>query len=58
MRRLCVLAFVLLLGFGCAADGDKGSWDEVFKDLRGDNMQMRNNFGGGSDSSATTRSHD
>jgi hypothetical protein len=41
MRRLCVLALVLLLGLGCAADDDKGQWDDFWKDLRGDNMQMR-----------------
>jgi hypothetical protein len=35
------LALVLGCGLGCAADGDKGSWDEVWKDLQGDNMQMR-----------------
>jgi hypothetical protein len=31
---------------GCASEGDKGQWDEVWKDLRGDNMQMRNDFSG------------
>jgi hypothetical protein len=34
---------VLALGVcvGCAADGNKGAWDEFWKDLRGDNMKMR-----------------
>jgi hypothetical protein len=41
MRRLWIPALALVCGLGCAADGDKGSWDEVRKDLRGDNMQMR-----------------
>ncbi len=31
----CCLCFCL----GCA--GDKGSWDAVKRDLRGDNMEMR-----------------
>ena len=44
MRRLCLLAGVLLVGLGCSADGNKGQWDEFWKDLRGDNMQMRSNF--------------
>jgi hypothetical protein len=38
---LCALVFGLVLESGCAADGDKDQWDKVFKDLRGDNMQMR-----------------
>jgi hypothetical protein len=46
MRRLCVLAFALLFGLGCAADGQKGQWDEFWKDLRGDNMQMRSSGAG------------
>jgi hypothetical protein len=41
MRRLSVVLCALLACAGCAGDGDKGSWDEVLKDLRGDNMQMR-----------------
>jgi hypothetical protein len=40
MRYLCMLV-LLLAGAGCAADGEKSQWDEVLKDLRGDNMQMR-----------------
>jgi hypothetical protein len=41
MRYLCVLVFVAFLGVGCAADSDKGQWDEFWKDVRGDNMKMR-----------------
>lgn len=44
MRRLWLLGGVLVIGLGCSADGDKGQWDEFWKDLRGDNMQMRSNF--------------
>jgi hypothetical protein len=45
MRCLCVLVCVLVCS-GCMADGDKGSWDEFWKDLRGDNMKMRSDFSG------------
>jgi hypothetical protein len=45
MRYRCVLAVVLLLGLGCAAD-DKGQWDEFWKDVRGDNMKMRSEIWG------------
>jgi hypothetical protein len=41
MRRLCVLALAVCFGAGCAAEGDRGQWDEFWKDLRGDNMRMR-----------------
>jgi hypothetical protein len=41
MRRLCVLVLAMFLGVGCAAEGQKGQWDEFWKDVRGDNMQMR-----------------
>jgi hypothetical protein len=41
MKRLWVLCCALLFVAGCAADGDKGKWDEFWKDLRGDNMQMK-----------------
>jgi hypothetical protein len=44
MRRLCAIAFALLFGLlsgsGCASEDGKGQWDEFWKDLRGDNMQM------------------
>ena len=38
---VCALSFSLA---GCAGDGDKGQWDEFWKDLRGDNMKMRNDI--------------
>jgi hypothetical protein len=50
MKRLCVLLCALFLVSGCASDGDKGAWDEFWKDLRGDNMKMRTDLlgkGGG-----------
>jgi hypothetical protein len=30
----------LLFSIGCASDYQKAQWEEVRKDLRGDNMQM------------------
>jgi hypothetical protein len=39
MKRLGVLLCALLLASGCAGDGHQ--WDDFWKDLRGDNMQMR-----------------
>ena len=30
-----------LLAGGCATQGQKGPWDDFWKDLRGDNMEMR-----------------
>jgi hypothetical protein len=44
MKRVCAVcvACVLLLGLGCASD--KGQWDEFWKDVRGDNMQMQSNL--------------
>ena len=44
MKRLCVLLCALVICGGCMSDSDKKQWDEVWKDARGDNMQMRNNF--------------
>jgi hypothetical protein len=38
MRRFCALLCALCFGLGCATDGSE--WDEVKKDLRGDNMKM------------------
>jgi hypothetical protein len=47
MKGICVLVCALLFSLtGCAADGDKGQWDEFWKDLRGDNMKMRNDIPG------------
>jgi hypothetical protein len=34
-----------LLLAGCSGDGEKSQWDEVWKDLRGDNMKMRSDWG-------------
>jgi len=44
MRCLGIFLCALLVGAGCASEANKAQWDEVWKDLRGDNMQMRNNF--------------
>ncbi len=44
MRRLSVFVIPLilcLLCVGCATDAQKSQWQEAWKDLRGDNMQMR-----------------
>jgi hypothetical protein len=46
VKHAYLLLPAVLLGLGCAADGNKAQWDEVLKDLRGDNMQMRTNFSG------------
>jgi hypothetical protein len=35
---VCLFLAVALFAIGCKTDG---SWDEVWKDLNGDNMQMR-----------------
>lgn len=45
MKRLCVLLCALVFFvLGCAADDEKGQWDDFMKELRGDNMKMRNDF--------------
>jgi hypothetical protein len=44
MKDLLLLCFVLLFGLGCASEGGPGTWDEFWKDLRGDNMLMRSDF--------------
>ena len=46
MKRLWVLLCALLFCAGCASDGNQGQWDEFWKDARGDNMKMRNDFAG------------
>jgi hypothetical protein len=47
MKRLCVLlcALIGVVAFcGCASEGHKGQWDDFWKDVRGDNMQMKTDF--------------
>lgn len=47
MKLLCVLSWlVVLVCMGCASDSSKGQWDEFWKDVRGENMEMRNDFSG------------
>jgi hypothetical protein len=41
MMRLCLLLGIILLASGCASDGAKDQWADFWKDVRGDNMQMR-----------------
>ncbi len=38
MKRLCLLLATVLSVSGCASDPQ---WEEVRKDLRGDNMKMK-----------------
>jgi hypothetical protein len=52
MKRLCVLLCAVFLGLGCSSDADKAQWEEVWKDLRGDNMKMKHNFPGTKDEDA------
>src|SRR5262245_65939065 len=50
MRRLGLFALAVVLGLGCATESHQGPWDEFWKDLRGDNQQMRSSgadIGGG-----------
>ena len=61
MKRLCLGLCVLLFALGCSSDGDKGKWDDFWKDVRGDNMQMRGAFSGMKDMddrSPQTKAHD
>lgn len=44
MKGCCLVVLMVVFAAGCAADGNKGSWDEALKDLRGDNMRMRSSF--------------
>ena len=41
MKRLWWLLGALILCAGCASDGKKSDWDDFWKDLRGDNMEMK-----------------
>lgn len=49
MRRICLILCLCAAVAGCAASGDKGSWDAAKKDWNGDNMKMS---GGWSNSSS------
>lgn len=51
MKPFALVSCALLLCAGCASDGNKGQWDEFWKDLRGDNMKMRSDPTRGPDSS-------
>jgi hypothetical protein len=44
MKRLYLVVCALCLGLGCASEGGQGQWDEFWKDVRGENMQMRGGF--------------
>jgi hypothetical protein len=57
MKRLCLLFCALAVCLGCATEGDKGQWDDFWKDVRGDNMQMRG-FSGGTGAANRAQSGD
>jgi hypothetical protein len=46
MKRFCVLVSVVFFALGCASDADKSQWDAFWKDLRGENMQMKGSLSG------------
>jgi hypothetical protein len=52
MRRFAVLLCAVCLGLdlGCESDGGKSQWAEFWKDVRGENMQMRGGISGMNDS--------
>jgi hypothetical protein len=58
MKRLCLVICALCLGLGCASEGNKEQWAEFWKDVRGENMQMRGRFSdmNGADSRAAQKS--
>jgi hypothetical protein len=41
MNRLFFLVGAMLLCAGCASETDRVMWESAMKDLRGDNMQMK-----------------
>jgi hypothetical protein len=41
MMRLSAFVVVFFIAAGCATEGDRAQWNEAWKDLRGDNMQMQ-----------------
>jgi hypothetical protein len=49
--RLLWLGLFALAAAGCAGDG-RYTWDDVLKDARGDNMQMRSGWGSKSQASS------
>jgi hypothetical protein len=55
MKRLWVLLCALLCCGGCLTEADKAQWREAWKDARGDNQNMRSDFGGGSSSDDSLR---
>lgn len=55
MKRFWLLVLLLAFMSGCAAPGEKGVWDDFLQDLRGDNMKMRNDFAGPSDSKSMSK---
>ena len=44
MMRFCVLFCAMFIGVGCSSDSDKAQWDAFWKDVKGENMQMRGDF--------------
>lgn len=47
MKRLRVLLcalFAALGCMGCASEGGKSQWDDFWKDVRGDDMEMKSDF--------------
>ena len=49
MKGLGLLVCALIFAPGCASEGGKSPWDDFWKDLRGDNMQMKSDFTGSRD---------
>ena len=41
MLRISAVVAMLFIAAGCATEGDRAQWNEVWKDLRGDNLQMQ-----------------
>ncbi len=44
MKRWVLICALLFALGGCATEGSRGQWDEFWRDLRGDNMKMRNDI--------------
>ena len=44
MMRFCVLFCAMFISVGCSSDSDKAQWDAFWKDVKGENMQMRGDF--------------